>query len=79
VHYYAKSAFALSLFYKIEIALGLDQLPVTALQQVIEALRNLLAHEENLSLQQRLFWLTVVIGVIGILLATTQIVTAFLK
>jgi hypothetical protein len=59
--------------------LGLDQLPVTALQQLIEALRNLLAHEENLSLQQRLFWLTVVIGVIGILLATTQIVTALLK
>jgi hypothetical protein len=79
VHYYAKSAFALSLFYKLEIALGLDKLPVTALQQVIDALRNLLAHQENRLLQQRLFWLTVVIGVIGILLATTQIVTAFLK
>lgn len=77
VRFYAKSAFALRLFHQIEIALGLDQLPVTALQEIIEALRNLLAHEENMSLQQRVFWLTIVIGVVGILLAATQILIAF--
>lgn len=79
VRFYAKSAFALRLFYQLEISLGLDQLPVTALQEIIEALRNLLAHEENMLLQQRVFWLTVVIGVIGILLTATQILTSFLK
>lgn len=80
VRFYAGTGFVDRVLSKIEEVMQLPQLSKSLLSEMdklkksIDSFETIIAHRQNMSLQRSIFWLTIIIGALGIIIALAQIV-----
>ena len=78
--FYADNAFAADVIRHIHNVLDIDELSVCLkgaldkLNSFIEYFSSLVMHNQNITLQRRILWLTIVIGIVGALLTAAQLI-----